>query len=109
MELEFKGTKGQWLSSHSQSKKSWNVISTKLGSKHKIANCPYLYDERYNESFNKKESAESEANAKLIAAAPDLLEALQYTLEQLKGLDGNNPSEIMIINKCEKAIEKALK
>ena len=38
-----------------------------------------------------------------------LLDALQYTLKQLKGLDMNNPTEKNIIEKCEKAIEKALK
>lgn len=38
----------------------------------------------------------------------DLLEAVKYTLEKLKYLDGHNPTEKMIINKCEKAIEKSL-
>ena len=112
MKLEFKGTKAEWIN-------GWGDGLT--GPTTPVTD-PFCCEEReyIPISFEDQTIAivvqpknnsieEMEANAKLIASAPSLLEALQYTLEQLKGLDGNKPTEKIIIEKCEKAIEKALK
>ena len=63
-----KGTPGPWKIKHSESKKAFNIISSRLGTKHKIARIPYEC-----EGDLKLEAA---SDAKLIAAAPELLEAL---------------------------------
>ena len=97
MELEFKGTKYEWKYLPHESKDRTHTVREIKADGTSICIV----------RTNNQEQAE--ANAKLIASAPSLLEALQYTLEQLKGLDGNNPTEKIIIEKCEKAIEKALK
>lgn len=84
MENQFKGTKGKWKVKHSESKPTFNVIGSVLGGKHKIARCPYELIEGtqdYMIEFNKREKEESEANANLIAAAPELLEACIQALE----------------------------
>jgi len=70
--MEFKGTKGEWkFNDVSMSgKPHYNVIGTALGGKFKIANVPWV-------DGDKVDMQEALANAKLIAAAPELLEALQ--------------------------------
>jgi hypothetical protein len=68
-------TPGQWKVKHSESKPAFNVIGTILGGKYKIARCPYLVTE--NEIIDKREKEEAQANANLIAAAPDMYEALK--------------------------------
>lgn len=64
-----KHTPGPWkFNGHSLSGNHFNVIGTQLGNKFKIARCPYEVE---------GDKEEAEANAKLAAAAPELLEALQ--------------------------------
>ena len=89
-----------WIVKHSESKAAFNVIGTTLCRKYKIARCPYpvLKDA---EKFNEREKAEAEANAKLIAAAPELLEAL---LEYVNCYAG----PVEAFQKAVKAINKAL-
>jgi len=86
--LEFKGTKKDWVVKKDE----------------EFSNAYYLYP---THPF-----IEQDANAKLIAAAPDLLKALQYVLETIKisenwWLEDKNKGgfDIEIITK---AIEKAL-
>jgi len=64
--MEFKGTKGEWDIRHSESKNAYNVVGTVLGGKYKVARCPYV---------DGSDMSEAKANAALIAAAPELLEA----------------------------------
>lgn len=74
--MEKKYTRGPWRVKKSETKPTLNIIGTALGSKYKIARCPIEdYGSKYPET-NKLELAEVEANAKLMAAAPELLEAL---------------------------------
>lgn len=74
--MERKYTPGPWQVKRSESKPALNIVGTALGCKYKIARCPIEdYGPKYPET-NKTELAEVEANAKLIAAAPELLEAL---------------------------------
>jgi hypothetical protein len=74
---QVKHTPGPWRMIPSKSNPAFNVIGTHLGCKYKIARCPYTiltdgtpYDEK-----------EAEANAQLIAAAPELFEALEALVE----------------------------
>ena len=84
--MGFKGSKGKWKVVHSESKTAFNVVGTVLGGKHKIARCPYVEYAGYPKA-SQADKNESEANAKLIAHAPELLDALQHTLEVLYECD----------------------
>lgn len=96
--MEFKGTKGKWIYQ-------------------KGSNCFWVESNLWTIADVTKKSTfeEEEANAKLIAAAPDLLEALQdlkKMYEQLIdcGDCGNwNPREDKEVIKAHNAINKALK
>lgn len=57
---------------------------------------------------NTKFRVEATANARLIAAAPDLLEALQNIVDQFKRVDPLYSSDKLLIEKGEAAIAKAL-
>ena len=65
----------------------------------------YLADIAYNLSGEKEDGL---SNAKLIAAAPELLEALIECLEGVKELNGEYQSGWQeVIEKADKAIKKA--
>lgn len=73
-------TAGEWKVKHSESKDAFNIVGTKLGGKYKIARCPYLQIEGSPE-LSEREKDETEANAKLIAASPELLKLVQMAVE----------------------------
>jgi len=73
-------TKVPWKYQHSAKNFAFNVIGTMVGGKYKIARCPYVVID--NEVLNEREYKEAEANAKLIAAAPELLEALKKLIDR---------------------------
>jgi hypothetical protein len=83
--MKTKHTPGPWMVKHSESKIAFNVISTALGAKYKIAICPYIH-------IVLGERGEAEANAKLIAAAPELLETLNklVNLKHYKEANGKD-------------------
>lgn len=91
--LNFKGTKGKWAVSIPNDGAiimNGNVRAEVLA---------------YSNNGNTNEDL---ANAKLISAAPDLLESLQYCLKALKAITILKQPET-IIKAAELAIEKALK
>ena len=103
--MEFKGSKGEWFP---------NLISTiTIGVNSEISRnnggiysqnvCEFILPETDEEY--EKERVEIEANAKLIASAPEMLLALQKILAL-----GNTGLSLMAAKKYAKvAIEKALK
>jgi hypothetical protein len=97
---EFKGTKGEWIITELKDSNGFIYVGkNKFDSR--IATC-YKVDEGYE---NEEVSNETRANAKLIAAAPDLLEALQLVREEYYGTTNMDAT---LWNKVTKAIEKAL-
>ena len=99
--MEFKGTKGEW-------KASKNSSYCEVRNKTDHLTCSRIltvsiHINEFNQEgvlFSDSLSEEAQANSKLIAAAPDLLEALQGLL-----LNGHSDKQIGI---SEKAINKAL-
>jgi hypothetical protein len=91
--LEFKGTKGEW-------KLGGTSVDGVLVSVTHPTNRDVCTVWKYDNDF--LENQEAEANAKLIAAAPDLLEALQFLIRE--NMLSHKGDEI-----AQQAIEKALK
>jgi hypothetical protein len=88
---EFKGTKGDW-------EIEYHDVGAAIGR----ADLDYQVADVYG--YN---DSECKANAKLIAAAPDLLEALQEMVLVFNRDDIDNAQHIRVGN-AEAAIEKAL-
>ena len=103
--MEFQGTKGEW--EFGRKKGSYQYISA--GNWTDLAR---VVVKLRGADFDNPEGA---ANAKLIAAAPELLEALQEStswLEKLKEIVSNTEYERILeygIDKNKNAINKALK
>jgi len=90
--------KENWIVKHSESKDAFNIIDTKIGGKYKIARVPYLVTETM-ENVNKREKTEAEQHAKLIASAPEMLEALIKCCSVLKKGNTVNIQEIELLIK----------
>lgn len=96
---EFKGTQGIWEFKEQGEANSWVILSEE--NKNWI-----LAITQNGEILNEKQIA----NAKLIAAAPELLEALENLLTDYKkyvSYSLKNASSNHLINQCENIIKKA--
>ena len=108
--MEFKGTKGRWTRyvSNTPNKIEPTAHSVYVGTK-RIALC---YDIFESDKSKNVSNIDAEANAKLIAAAPDLLEALLKLIDPQTGLVYDAVEKVTNKDTCYKielAIEKALK
>lgn len=77
---EFKGTPGPWEIKPEEVDRPYiRIRGTRLGGRFKVANV--LSPDYYG--VHHREADETRANARLIAAAPELLEALTTTLDEI--------------------------
>lgn len=100
----FKGTKGNWdyaKSSLNPKKHNFGIIG---GDGSIVAD---IYKKKIWDGKTNTEAPEiSEANAKLIAAAPEMLEHLQYAVKALKSISSFGATT-PIIDRLESVIKKA--
>jgi hypothetical protein len=100
--MEFKGTKGEWKATRNVA--YWEVNAwDKQGNKLSCAVWHYDFDKNMEAISNE---IKSETNAKLIAAAPELLDALLFAINQDDYASGIGRKRFIVIAKT--AIEKAL-
>ena len=102
--MEFKGTKGKW---YVYENSYFLEVKTDIEEIGTIANC--IFNEQdFNQAVNTLE--ECNANAKLIAAAPDLLKALQVILKHKNAINHyiDDNELYTAIEESEQAINKAL-
>lgn len=110
---EQKFSKSQWTYRHSESKEAFNVIGS-LGENFKIARVPYTTFDQYPSKTNDVFKQIAENTARLIAAAPDMLRALQKICEmnyqQAEDQYGDREKAKLwsCVNVAEEAINKAL-
>lgn len=77
---EFKGTPGPWEIKPEEVDRPYiRIRGTRLGGRFKVAN---VLSPDYD-GVHHREADETRANARLIAAAPELLEALTTTLDEI--------------------------
>jgi hypothetical protein len=99
--MEFKGTKGEWKATRNAA--YWEVNAwDEQGNK--LSCAVWHFDFVKNKPIDNEEKAE--ANAKLIAAAPELLDALLFAINQDDYASGIGRKRFIVIAKT--AIEKAL-
>jgi hypothetical protein len=105
--MELKHTPGPWAALPEEADKPYlRIRGTRLGGRYKIAN---VIEPCY-EGARQIEAEESRANARLIAAAPDLLEALRKIAAANVGEDGcyyTNRANIQIAKSAVAAVERA--
>lgn len=106
---EFNGTPGKWSFSHSSASDD-NVACIEINSSESLHEIAYLQSTPPNIGGDGKTSFDKTiANAHLIAAAPDLLEALQIAEKAMSaGRNVTYPELYGAINKARAAISKAL-
>ena len=94
--MEFKGTKGEWGFTKDPTSNGWTSVFLK-GTNHEICTC---YTGTEITDFD-----ELEANAQLIATAPELLKALQDLYSAIDNCIDLTPE---LMKSTKKAINKAL-
>lgn len=97
-----KHTKGPWQILPEEADKDYiRIRGTLLGGRYKVANVP---TPTY-EGVHPREIDETRANAKLIAAAPELLEALERVLRAERTPSGRAVLEVADVRELEKVVK----
>lgn len=96
MEIEFKGTKGKW--------EIGQLKISVWGENRKgcIADCTGIHNQDFYTGFSQEEQ---KANAKLIASAPEMLEALKRAINDFKNTSWTEETYDIIENVIKKATE----
>lgn len=103
MSDEFKGTPGPWEIKPEEVDRPYiRIRGTRLGGRFKVAN---VLSPDYD-GVHHREADETRANARLIAAAPELLEALTSTLDEIGFWLSQQKPELK--DKLVSAVAKAL-
>lgn len=102
---QFKGTPGPWEVKPEEVDRPYiRIRGTQWGGRFKVAN---VLSPDYD-GVHHREADETRANARLIAAAPELLEALQLAEKAMvEGRNVTYPEWYGVINKARAAIAKA--
>lgn len=96
-----KHTQGPWRVLPDEGEPYLRIRGTRPGTKFKIANV-------MNGKFDKihpQEDEENKANARLIAAAPELYDALVYAKEYIEDILTNDCSVVIYINQVLKKVK----
>jgi len=96
--MDFKGTKGNWLESENK------VFSTNGN-----AICSVYDNQDTTDEYKPMDEQEVKANAKLIAAAPELLETLKLCSKMLSLNKSKSYAEIKVHEEVLRVMNKALK
>ncbi len=98
-------TQGPWEALPEEGDRAYiRVRGTRLGSRYKIAN---VLTPVY-EGVHEREAEETRANASLIAAAPDLLEALKWTASALQSAARDGDAHELDVIRMEDGAEKKI-
>lgn len=90
-----KHTPGPWRLLPLESDKNYlRICRTQIGRQYKIANVHLVRYEGMPDYFRQRDDTESVANAQLIAAAPDLLDALQEIVTAIDIDEFNQANQI---------------
>lgn len=98
-------TPGPWTTDEQEHHEPHQDIKIKANKHHTV--CTLWIDDAPVRDFNSAQKA----NARLIAAAPDLLEALQWAMSEIEALNINrdlDPSHNEAVNAANAAIAKAI-
>ena len=106
---ETKHTPGPWRLEKQVAGRDWTSIGAPVATVGGEALCESVeFIVGTVSDFGPHGEQETEANARLIAAAPDLLEACEYAVEHAEGLRRGTPQELSIyVVKLSEAIDKA--
>jgi len=88
-------TKGPWtLLPQEDGVEYFRIRGTQLGGRYKVANVHFLKFNYAYEELHKRDLEESLANARLISAAPELLETLEIALNGLLWYQAMYPEHV---------------
>lgn len=100
-------TPGPWTLLPEEADKDYlRIRGTRLGGRYKVANVHHIRYEGAHAVVRERDDAESMANARLIAAAPELLEALKACAAVCAGETMNKRGLVSALEQARAALAK---